>query len=121
MRGAKAPTAQRSAGGVPHRADLATVWLHLDDRDALNEARHCAPMPAARPRPGDQLLLVWRRPARPPAHPATACPTGPGLARPSWMDHNPTGRLRRSRSVTARALAHSGSPSVLTLEVISLI
>ncbi|MFD6062473.1 hypothetical protein [Rhodococcus wratislaviensis] len=27
---------------VPHRADLATIWLHLGDRNELREARHCA-------------------------------------------------------------------------------
>ncbi|MCZ4589979.1 recombinase family protein [Rhodococcus opacus] len=31
------PTARRDL--VPHRADLATVWLHLDDRGPLHEAR----------------------------------------------------------------------------------
>ncbi|KAF0957344.1 recombinase family protein [Rhodococcus sp. T7] len=27
---------------LPHRADLATVWLHLDDHGQPREARHCA-------------------------------------------------------------------------------
>jgi DNA invertase Pin-like site-specific DNA recombinase len=34
------PTMRREL--VPHRADLATVWLHLDDRGNPREARHCA-------------------------------------------------------------------------------
>lgn len=34
------PTARRDL--VPHRADLATVWLHLDEHGHLREARHCA-------------------------------------------------------------------------------
>ncbi|MEE2061204.1 helix-turn-helix domain-containing protein [Rhodococcus artemisiae] len=34
------PTTPRDL--VSHRADLATVWLHLDDRGEPHEARHCA-------------------------------------------------------------------------------
>ncbi|KAF0957304.1 recombinase family protein [Rhodococcus sp. T7] len=34
------PTTRREL--VPHRADLATVWLHLDDRDRVREQHHCA-------------------------------------------------------------------------------
>lgn len=34
------PTTRREL--VPHRADLATVWLHLDKREHLHKARHCA-------------------------------------------------------------------------------
>ncbi|ABG95002.1 possible resolvase, N-terminal [Rhodococcus jostii RHA1] len=34
------PTTRRDL--VPHRADLATIWLHLDERGRLREARHCA-------------------------------------------------------------------------------
>nr|WP_157127637.1 hypothetical protein [Rhodococcus sp. WB1] len=34
------PTARRDL--VPHRADLATVWLHLDEHGHLRETRHCA-------------------------------------------------------------------------------
>lgn len=129
MRGAKAPTAQRSAGGVPHRADLATVWLHLDDRDALNEARHCAPMPAARPRPGDQLHLVWRRPARPPAHPATACTHRSGSGSTVMDGPQPhrsaatltTGDCPRTRSFRVAVHPHPRSDIIdLISEVISV-
>ncbi|MFD6059615.1 hypothetical protein [Rhodococcus wratislaviensis] len=34
------PTTRRDL--VPHCADLATVWLHLDERGLLRQARHCA-------------------------------------------------------------------------------
>ncbi|MEU2004689.1 recombinase family protein [Rhodococcus sp. NPDC019627] len=34
------PTTRRDL--IPHRADLATVWLHLDDLGHPREARHCA-------------------------------------------------------------------------------
>ena len=34
------PTARRDL--VPHRADLATVWLHLEEHGHLREMRHCA-------------------------------------------------------------------------------
>ena len=34
------PTTRRDP--VPHRADLTTVWLHLDERGEMHEARHCA-------------------------------------------------------------------------------
>ena len=45
------PTTHRDL--VPHRADLATIWLHLDDRGELREARHCAHC-----QPHDHVLVV---------------------------------------------------------------
>ncbi|MGV9867135.1 hypothetical protein [Rhodococcus koreensis] len=35
-------SAHHAPGLRPHRADLATVWLHLDDRDRVQEQHHCA-------------------------------------------------------------------------------
>jgi DNA invertase Pin-like site-specific DNA recombinase len=45
------PTTRRDL--VPHRADLATVWLHLDDRGHLRQARHCA-----RCQPHSHVLVI---------------------------------------------------------------
>ncbi|WP_241032415.1 recombinase family protein [Rhodococcus pseudokoreensis] len=50
------PTTRRDL--VPHRADLATIWLHLGDRGELREARYyarCQPHDS----PGGQLLPMW--------------------------------------------------------------
>ena len=49
------PTTRREL--VPHRADLTTVWLHLDERRDARNAALC-PLSTARPRRGDQLLEV---------------------------------------------------------------
>ncbi|MDT2009470.1 recombinase family protein [Rhodococcus opacus] len=45
------PAARRDL--VPHRADLATVWLHLDDRGHLRQARHFA-----RCQPHSHVLVI---------------------------------------------------------------
>ncbi|MFZ2177961.1 MAG: recombinase family protein [Rhodococcus sp. (in: high G+C Gram-positive bacteria)] len=45
------PTTRRDL--VPHRADLATAWLHLDNRGQLRQAQHCA-----RCQPHSHVLVI---------------------------------------------------------------
>ncbi|QSE87873.1 recombinase family protein (plasmid) [Rhodococcus pseudokoreensis] len=66
------PSARRDL--VPHRADLATVWLHLDDRGRVREARHCA-----RCQPHSHVLVIsCSRCGDGPLVTGTGTGTGPG-------------------------------------------